>query len=594
MHNRCDIICSSFNLDDLFKFSVSDMPEDELEKTVNEVIRNIFGLDLSKATKEQKLRAYNQAVNYLEFTQSQQSIEFFIDRFVKIEDKDAVGSVIPFTLWDSQKTTLKHFLTEKFVQVLKANQLGLTWLIIAYACWKLIHNPGYSVKVISDTELKAKEIIRRMDFILRHMPHWFVTDQKRATSIWYETTVLTITFHHPKTKDGKQREDSDIQAFASSPTAGAGFTANLFLFDEWALQSFAREIWSYAFPTINRPTGGQVIGISTIERGSLFEEIWKDENNDFKKIFLGWSSDPRRDQKWYEQTLRNLGLDETRKHYPSTVEEAFSIPGGAYFDKFNPSIHVRDPLPMIPQWYSRYRFMDYGMDMLACYFAYVDGYGYTRIYREIHESGLIISAAAYKILKSCGAQMPDTLERWESLAPEDRRAIALTATEKFVATFAPPDLFGMSGQTGKTSDQVWYENGITLTKVKNKFEQGCLAVTQWLQPLLTKDEQTGQEYYTARLTIDKDRFDPQRSCAPNLVNSLLNIQKDKLRPEVYDDKHPHTISHGPAALRYYCSEVVAVPINKEEEEHQRMLRLYDTPYPSQLENEGGYDPDLIF
>jgi hypothetical protein len=523
-------------------------------------------------------------IHAIEIARCKFDCEYFIEEYVKIEDRDTEGIVIPFHLWQRQKEVLENFLFKRLIQVLKANQLGLTWLIISYATWGLYYNSGYLVLGISETETKAKEIIRRIDFILRHLPSWMISDKNNLVTPWFETTTLKIVIHH-QPKDGEPQEDSVIQTFASSPTAGASFTANLFLFDEWALQEYAREIWTYAFPTINRPTGGQVIGISTIERGSLFEDIWHAKNS-FCKIFLGWFSDPRRDQKWYDNTLIELGKDETLKHYPATEEEAFAIPGGAYFKEFNSMIHLREPLIAIPQWYSKYRFLDYGMDMLACYFVYMDGYGYARIYKEIYKPGLVISEAAYEILKESGADIPDSSEKWNGLTKERKRQIASTAKEKVLCTFAPPDLFAKSNQTGKSSDEVWYENGVPLTKTKNDFEQGCSAVAQWLQPFLIKNEQTGEYYYNARLTIDKD-------AAPNLVRAFLNIQKDKHRTAVYS-KTPHELTHSVDACRGFCTEITTVPINEEEEKLKRQRELYETAYPQDLmEDEIISDPDLI-
>ena len=118
----------------------------------------------------------------------------------------------------------------------------------------------------------------------------------------FKASALELTVHY---NDG--RPDSIMKGFPSSPSAARSFTADLLIFDEWAFQQFAREIWTSAFPVINRPNGGKVIGLSTIERGSLFEEIFTDPDNGFNKIFIPWYADPRRDEKWYEDTKRALG-----------------------------------------------------------------------------------------------------------------------------------------------------------------------------------------------------------------------------------------------------------------------------------------------
>jgi hypothetical protein len=479
------------------------------------------------------------------------NIFYWVGRYVKIEDRDAVGDegiVIPFKLWEAQNNVLSKFLTDRLVQVLKANQLGLTWLILAYATWRLLFNPGYLVLGISETELKAKELIRRIDFILRHLPDWMITKKRNSPMTWYEDTALTITIHHPR-KDGKEQEDSVIQAFPSSQTAGASFTANLFLFDEWALQQWAHEIWSYAFPTINRPTGGQVIGISTIELGTLFTEIWENAFNGFTKIFLNWRSDPRRNDDWYKKTIDVYGIDETRKHYPSTVEEAFSIPGGRFFSEFSSDVHLK-PVENIPEWYTRYASMDYGTDCFACYWYYIDAYGYARIYREVHLPDLVISRAAYEFHKASGAQVPERVEEWDALDVEEKQRISNTAREQFNAIYAPVDLFNKSSHTGKSGATVWWENGVNLISTNNKLKQGCVAMKEWLHPIQVKDEQTGEIFTTAKLTINGDK---DSNCAPFLVKALLNIQKNKHDAEIFAD-NPHNLTHSCTGLMAFCTE----------------------------------------
>ena len=508
-----------------------------------------------------------------------ESCEYFITEYCKIEDRDATGDagiVIPFTLWDAQKDVLKHLIQDRLVQILKANQLGQTWELLAAGSWYLKYNPGFLILGISETELKAKELIRRIDFIFRHLPKWMITDENHKTAgvPWYEATTLTLTIHHPD-KNGKHQEDSMIQTFPSAAKAAASFTANLFLFDEWALQQFAREIWTYAFPTINRPNGGKVWGISTIERGSLFEDIWKNEENAFVKIFLPWNTDPRRDNAWYEKTVGAIGLDETHKHYPATVEEAFAIPGGAFFSEFRSLIHIKPKDLFVPEWYSRYRFLDYGFDMLACYWVYIDERGFGRIYREIHKKDLVISQAAYEILRDSGADVPETVDEWDALAVEEKQRISKTQSEKILMTYAPPDLFERSKETtGKTLATTWFENGVTLSKTKNDFPQGCQSIQEWLHPIKVKNEQTGVEEITAKLTIDGEIEDGKiiSTCAPNLVHSLLNIQKDKNRPRVYS-KQPHNLSHSVDSLRGFCTEYSASGTKPEEMVTPRVLEF---------------------
>ena len=463
-------------------------------------------------------------------------LSFFVEEYVKIEDRDAADIVIPFKLWPKQIEALLLFLTERLIQVLKARQLGLTWLALAYATWCIVFKKGFSVIALSKTDDDAKELVRRVGFILEHLPEWMITKDD------WDATKSDVTIK-------RHTEVSTFKSFPASQNAGRTFTASLVILDEWAFQQWARSIWRAAFPTINRPSGGQVIGLSTIERGTLFEDLWVTSNL-FKKIFLGWFADPRRTAKWYEDTKVIL-QDDALREYPATVEEAFSIPGGAFFYEFRSYIHLKQKEKNIPNWYSRYRVIDYGLDMLACYWIYLDARGMGRIYRELHKEGLVISQASYEILKMSGAGVPKTVNEWDTLPVSERQRIALSATEKIELTYAPPDLFAISSQTGKSSAEVWGENGIDLVKTKNDVEEGCLLMTEWLHPIDVKNEQTGEKIKTARLTVDED-------AAPELVKALLSIQKDKNNPKVYA-KQPHILTHPIDSIRYFCTEYTYAP-----------------------------------
>ena len=138
---------------------------------------------------------------------------YFIQEYVKIEDRDTEGIAIPFHLWEGQRKVLNDILSERLTQIMKANQLGLTWLIIAYAAWLIRFNPGKLALAISETELKAKEIIRRVDFILRNLPKWMITDSKTKTPglPYFEYTTLIVTIFHPdRVKDKEKVHQEDL------------------------------------------------------------------------------------------------------------------------------------------------------------------------------------------------------------------------------------------------------------------------------------------------------------------------------------------------------------------------------------------------
>ena len=466
--------------------------------------------------------------------------EYFIENYVYIEDRDSEQLAVPFHLWEGQKHTLKEIIAERLNIILKARQLGLTWLVLAYAVWCMLFHPGYMVVALSRGEDEAKELARRIGFICKHLPTWMIRHKRDKVDgvPYYDDTTSVITIYHPN------GEPSIFKSFTAAPDSGRSFTANLVILDEWAFQQWAREIWTAAYPTINRPTGGKLIGLSTIERGSLFEDIWiasKEGNNTFNRIFLGWDTDPRRTPEWYEQTKKDLG-DATLAEYPATEEEAFMIPGGAFFGEVRSNIHIKQPNIIQPH-YNRYVVLDYGLDMLAAYWIYINNRGRGRVYREVYKSNLIVSEAAQEILKA-------------------------NQNEKIYQYIAPPDLWNRNRDTGKSTAQLFQEHGIYLMQASNDFEQGCLNMKEWLKPIEERDEQTGEIITTANLTIDE-------GAAPNLWKALVNIQKDKKNPNVYS-KEPHNLTHAPDAIRYWTAgRPIPAQLEKPKPNRQNTFETYE-------------------
>ncbi len=184
---------------------------------------------------------------------------------------------------------------------------------------------------------------------------------------------------------------------------------------------------------------------------------------------------------------------------------------GQYFREFSKEIHVTEPFD-IPAHWRIYLTLDYGLDMLACYWIAVDERQRGYVFRELYEKDLIISEAA--------------------------RAILERSPEKPDMILAPPDLWNRRQESGKSVADLFEENGLLLTKTSNDRIAGWMAVKEWLYP--TRDE-TGRQ--TSRLKIF-----PQ---CPNLIRTLPALQYDpQRRGDVATT--PHELTHAPDALRGFC------------------------------------------
>jgi len=215
----------------------------------------------------------------------------------------------------------------------------------------------------------------------------------------------------------------------------------------------------------------------------------------------------------YSQVLQKMPEDERRVY----ALGQWGLTGMHFFKEFSRSAHVIDPFPLTSE-HRIYRVLDYGLDKLACYWVAVDYKGRAKFYKELWESDLIISEAAKKIN-------------------------AMT-TETIYQTIAPPDLWNRRQDTGKSAAEIFYENGVVLSRAINDREQGCFALKEWLKPYDTKDEQTGEPKKAANLQIT--------TACPKLIWSIQGAVTDERNPNTYATE-PHELTHSVDAMRYFVA-----------------------------------------
>lgn len=461
------------------------------------------------------------AIRAAELDYCREHPRYFIETHCRIESKDSASGVIPFALWSAQAEALESIRTHKLNIILKARQLGLTWLVLCYALHLMLSKTRCTVIAISKTEEDSKELVRRVNMLISNMTALLADNRITSTS-------MSVSI-----------DDSVFRAFPAAQNAGRSFTADLIILDEWAFQAWAEEIWQAGFPTINRPGGGQLIGLSTMRQSTLFSDMWL-HGDGFNRIFIPWDADPTRDSAWYDAAHKALG-EAVYAEYPSTPEEAFLSPRGAFFDEFRREIHTCEPFEIPSDW-RRYHAIDYGLDGLASIWAAIDGDGDIWVYQECGGAGVII-ADAVKMIRS-----------YEDAEPYIR--------------LAPPDQWGRTRETGETQAQIWYRHGLRFEKSSNNREAGWATLKDWLRPI-TRD---GEE--TARLKIFKH--------CTELISTLQAIPRDKRKPNDCAVE-PHNLTHFPDALRYL---VVMCPKPRPEAPEKPVYHFKSEEPPKDLTGRG--------
>lgn len=231
----------------------------------------------------------------------------------------------------------------------------------------------------------------------------------------------------------------------------------------------------------------------------------------------------RADPKYVERLLKLA-----KKDREALLHGNWDIFEGQYFTEWNRDIHVIPPFELPKDW-RRYFVMDYGLDMLAGYWIAVDGLGRAYVYRELYESGLIISEAARKIREN--------------------------TCEKVYSNIAPPDLWNRRQDTGKSAAQIFAENGVPLVSAQNDRVQGWYNLKEWLSPM--KDEM-GATIAPLRIF----------SNCKNLIRTLPSLTIDPKNPNDVANT-PHELTHAPDAIRYFVAGRPAPSVAPREEESGR-------------------------
>lgn len=205
----------------------------------------------------------------------------------------------------------------------------------------------------------------------------------------------------------------------------------------------------------------------------------------------------------YIRMLQALPEDKRR----AWLDGDWSVMEGQFFPEFSERIHVCQPFE-IPKHWNRYFGMDYGLDMFAGYWGAMSEDGHLYIYREVFQSGVIISDAAQMIHR-------------------------MTGRENVLAYYAPPDVWGRAKMLGRDLPEIMGDYGVYPTQVSNNRVQGWLDMKEWLAV---------KEDGKPRLHIFAGR-------CPNLIQSIPYLQHSRRDPNDCDTE-PHQYTHAPDALRY--------------------------------------------
>lgn len=249
---------------------------------------------------------------------------YFINKYCFLFDKEQ-RKWSNFILWDTppgeydnQVTVAKKISESRYLVILKARQLGITFIVLCVFLWHMLFNPVVSALLISRGETESNELLVRLKKIYSYLPPWMqsrevVTDNKNEFSLANGSSARSL-----------------------STRKGDSFAATHLLIDEADLVHESgidlRDMLLKAEPTVG--TTGTMVLLSKSDKKnptSTFKKIYRAARKGssyYTHAFLPYYVDPARDQKWYEEKTANakaLGtIDDLWENYPATPEQALA------------------------------------------------------------------------------------------------------------------------------------------------------------------------------------------------------------------------------------------------------------------------------
>ena len=259
---------------------------------------------------------------------------YFIETYIKIVNVDR--GLIPFEMYDFQKTMVQTAHDNRFVICKMPRQVGKTTTVAALLLWYVLFNEVFSVALLANKEAQAIEILSRIQLAYEHLPKWL----QQGVIEWNKKSV-------------ELENGSSITASSTSSSAIRGTSQNLVYLDEFAFvpNNLQEAFFASVYPTISSGKTTKVLITSTPNGLNQFYRIWANSErgqNDYKRVDVHWSQVPGRDEKWKEETIRNTSEEQFRVEYEcefvgstDTLISASKLSKLVYMDSVRETEHMK-------------------------------------------------------------------------------------------------------------------------------------------------------------------------------------------------------------------------------------------------------------
>jgi hypothetical protein len=216
---------------------------------------------------------------------------YFACNYIQIISLDE--GLVPFKMYDFQKTILQDFHNNRFNIAKLPRQTGKSTTVVAYLLYYAIFYDSVNIGILANKASTARELLGRLQLAYENLPKWM----QHGILVWNKGNV-------------ELENGSKILAASTSASAVRGMSFNILFLDEFAFvpNHVAEQFFASVYPTITSGKSTKVIIISTPNGMNHFYKMWEDARrgkNDYVTNEVHWSQVPGRDAKWKEETIKN-------------------------------------------------------------------------------------------------------------------------------------------------------------------------------------------------------------------------------------------------------------------------------------------------
>jgi hypothetical protein len=407
-----------------------------------------------------------------------------------IEDKKK-GDLVPFKTWDAQREVLADFEKYDHNIVLKARQLGLTWLALIYWLYHTTFWGHRTILLCSKREDEGKEMLRRVRVL-----HTTLPEEWQAPVLSGDDSKLSMSFLN----------GSRFIVLPATPTMARTYAAYGAVIDEMAFMPYQSEAWAALTAAAQR-----IMVVSTgYRRADVYYDTWQGAvagENEFHPIFLPWWSDPTRDEDWYERNVLRASRPRlARREFCRNDDEAFSSAEGLFFERFDREHHVDGfDIQLVAQRNGRvYRAVDFGWQHAVCLWLCPARNGQIWVLGELDTTRKTTGEFAAAVLSK---------DRELKLKP--------------LVSYCDPAGYAKNVQTATSEIEIFQQAGLNPVAKLSANRDGCMLIGEHLAS-------------SKHLMIHSD--------CHGLINAFESLEPDKKAPDIY--AADQDFDHAMDALRY--------------------------------------------